>query len=183
MSLEFEIGPNQLSAFVFEHSAGGDFTAMIDAFEFVEIGGAPQAAHFAVRDGVYHPFKARHEGSAGTHGTGLFGDVEGAALEPPVADGRRGLSDREHFGVGRGIFAVFDGVVSGGNDLAIAGDYAADGDLVLAPGIDCLVEGETHKKLVIADQLGRKPFFKRTRRMVVGGGRHGLVWSKALTNR
>ena len=150
LSFQFEVGADQFAALGFQHAAGGDFTTVIDPFELIEIGGAAQAPHLGVRHSVYHPLQARHERGAGAHGAGLLGDVERAVFEPPVADGSSSLGDGEHFGVGGGVFTVFDRVVGRGNDLSIAHDHATDGDFILTPGVDRLVKSEAHKELVIA---------------------------------
>jgi len=93
-------------------------------------------------------------------------------LESPVADRGGGLGDREHFSVSSRIFALFNSIVGGRDDFAATLDYAANGDLILSPGVDRLVEGEAHKKLIITHQLGRKPLFEWAGNGGVGGGRH-----------
>ena len=43
-----------------------------------------------------------HDGS-GAHRTWLFGDVEVAFVQPPIAKGGKSLSHGQHFGMGGGI--------------------------------------------------------------------------------
>lgn len=160
------------TALVFKNAAGGKGEMVVDAGEGGEIGGAAEAAHFGVGYGVADAVEARHEGRAGTHGAGFFGDVEGAAFEAPAAEVAGGLGEGEHFGVGGGVLVALDGVVGGGDDFAGAHDDAADGDFAGPPGVDSLIVSEAHEERVVAHELRRVPFRERALGGGGCGGRH-----------
>lgn len=173
-AFELEEGPDQFAALVFEHSASGDLAAVINAGQVAQIGCATQTSHLGVRHRVYHPFDPRHDTGAATHGAGLFGDVEGAALKSPVTNGRGGLSDGQHLGVGGGILAVFDGIVGKRDDLTLPFDDASDGHLIRSPRVNRLVECQAHEKFIIAHKLGWKLLFEGAGRRIGRSGWHGF---------
>jgi hypothetical protein len=51
----------KIKALVFEHAARGDFEAMVDAWQVVQVGGAAEAAHLGIAHGVANAFEPRHE--------------------------------------------------------------------------------------------------------------------------
>ena len=173
-AFELEEGPDQFATLVFEHSASGDFAAVIHARQFAQIGGATQTSHLGVRHRVYHAFDPRHDTGAATHGAGLLGDVKGAALESPVTDGRGCLRDGQHLGVGGGIFAMFNGIVGESDDLTFPFDHTSDGHFIRSPRVNRLVECEAHKEGVISHKLRWEQLSEGAGRWIGRSGWHGF---------
>ena len=103
--------------------------------------GTAEAAHFGVAPGEDHSPQSTHDCRARAHRTGLFGDVQGAIVETPIADFLGGLGDGENFGVSGGVVRAFDFVVGGCDDFASAFDDGTDGHFIDTPGINGEVEG------------------------------------------
>ena len=76
-------------------------------------------------------------------------------VEPPVADLMGGLRDGQHLRMRGRVVGAFDLIMGGGDDFAPAFDDGADRDLIDAPGVHGQVEGQSHVKGVIPDQLRR----------------------------
>ena len=72
--------------------------------------------------------------------------------------------------MGGGILRGLYGVVGEGDDLAAVFDHATDGNLVLPPGVDRLIVGETHEERVVARELRREALLERA---ILGGSGHG----------
>jgi len=65
------------------------------------------------------------------------------------------LSDGDHFRMGGGVFGKLNLIASLADDFAPAFDNRSDGNFVGFPGIDRLVVGERHVKLIISNKLRR----------------------------
>lgn len=143
----------------FEDTAGG-LEVVVALGECPEVDGSADAAHALIGEAVEDLSDAGDDECTGAHGAGLFGDVEGAFVEAPVADGVGGLGDGEDFGVGGGIVGAARLVVGGGDDLAFVLDDGSDGDFVFFPGFNGFVVGEGHVVGLVAIEGGGVDFFK-----------------------
>ncbi len=62
-----------------------------------------------------------------THGAGFQCYIEGAAVEPVIADCQKAaVQHRKHFRVGRGIYVANQAVLRAGNDHALMHDDRSD---------------------------------------------------------
>ena len=75
---------------VFQDTAGG-FEVVIAAGKGAEVGGATEAAHLFVGEAEEDFADAGNDEGTGTHGAGFLGDVKGALVESPIAQGVGGL--------------------------------------------------------------------------------------------
>lgn len=135
---------------------------VVEGLDLSNISGATEKAHFWVSNSKNNPPDPAHDEGAGAHGAGFFGDVEGHGVETLVSEKVGGLCDGENFGMRSGVSGGLDLVVGGSDDFTIVNDDGPDGDLVLFPCLNCLIEGEAHEELVVAVQLGWILFFEGT---------------------
>ena len=119
----------------------------------MERGGTAETAHFGVAPGEDHSTQSTHNRRTRAHRTRLFGDVQGAVIETPIADFFSRLGDGENFRVSGGVVRAFDFVVGRGNDFATAFDDGTDGHFIDAPGINGEVEGQGHEEGIITHEL------------------------------
>ena len=98
--------------------------------------GAGRADHDAVDPGL--------DDGAGAHLAGLQGAVEGAALQPPVAELLTGLTDAGDLGVGQCGLVRVAAVVAAGDDLSLVDDDRPDGDLPDRDRLLRLLQGGLH---------------------------------------
>ena len=121
---------------------------MVELGHLKEVDHAARAAAFGIWAAEDDAAEARVDDRAGTHGAGFLGDVEIAVGEAPIANCRFGLRDGEHLGMGCGVLEHFDLVPGPGDDVALADDNRADGDLVGSMGFAGLLEGFAHEGFV-----------------------------------
>lgn len=126
---------------------------MIRLRQSIQVHRAAQATHLGVGHGVDDSFEPGHQGGAGAHGAGFFGDVEGGTGEAPIINGFGGLAQGEDFGMGGGIAGAVALIVRGGDDFSVQFNDRADRDFVFLPRGDGLVIGEPHVKFVISPEL------------------------------
>ena len=82
-----------------------DLTAMVEGRKLEKIQCAARSAAFQIGRAIDNPRKTSMDHRAGAHWTRLFSDVQSAVDQPPVAHHFFRLGQRQHFGVGRGVFA------------------------------------------------------------------------------
>lgn len=150
-SFQAKEGLQEAQALWLQYAAFRDFEVVVDPWQGVEIGRAPEAPHFRVRHRVADSLDACHEQCAGAHGAWFLGHVDRRFGKAPVRDLPGRLCEGEHLGVGCGIVCTFDGVVRCGDDVAMQLNDAPDRHFVLAPRVDGLVKGKAHEKLIIAE--------------------------------
>ena len=173
-SFQAKEGLQKAQAFGLEYAAFRDFEVVVDPWQGVEIGRAPEAPHFRVRDGVADSLDACHEECAGAHGAWLLGHVHCRAREPPVREVAGGLSEGEHLRVGGRVVRTFDDVMRCRDDFAVQFDDAPDRHFVLPPRVDSLVVGQAHEKFVVAYELRREFFLERAGGRIGFGLGHGV---------
>ena len=138
-------------AVVLEHALG-DFAAVIQIGGLEEIPEAASTPTFGIGAAEDHaPHAAVHDGS-GAHGAGLFGDVEIAISEPPIADGALGLGESQHLGVRGGILEGLDLVPGSRDDGSLMHDDGSDGHFMLPGGFAGLPQGFPHEIGVVEDE-------------------------------
>jgi hypothetical protein len=143
----FEEGAEESGGFVLQDSAVvgvGVVQARIGG-EVVEGAGGPG---FGVGSSVDEAAYAGGVQSAGAHGAGFEGGVEGASSEAPAAERARGAAQGEELGVGRRVFQGLAFVVSHRQDLSVSGDHGADGNFAPLGGQRGLFEGAAHQAQV-----------------------------------
>ena len=145
---------------IFQHAAGR-FELVVAPGEGTEIERATHAAHFGIGQAVVNFADAGDDECAGAHRAGLFGDVEGAFVEPPVAEGVGRLRDGEDLGVCGRVVGRARLVVRGGDDAAAVLDHGTDRHFVFFPRLNGLVVGVRHVVVGVAPERGRVAFFKR----------------------
>ena len=89
---------------------------------------------FGVRAAVHQAIQTAVHDGAGTHGTGLGSDVEGAAGESPAVEVAAGFFNGQQFGVRRGAGKGFPQIVSAGNDRIFMDNDGADGNFFYGKG-------------------------------------------------
>lgn len=117
----------EADAFVFLDS-DGELAAVVEGrIALEEIDPASGGSALGIDGAEDNAVGAAVDDGAGAHRAGLFGDVEGAAFESPVAVGGLSGSEGDHFSVGGGVLESLDLVPSAGDDLFVADDDGADG--------------------------------------------------------
>ncbi len=102
-------------------------------------------AGFGVGGGVDQAAYAGGVESAGAHGAGLEGGVEGTTGEAPAPRAGGGAAEGKELGVGGRVLRGLAFVVGGCQDLPSPDDHGADGDLAPRVGLFGLFEGATHE--------------------------------------
>lgn len=136
---------------VIAKNARTDVATVIEVVGLEEIPEAAGGAAFDIWATENDAADAGVDDGASAHGAGLFGDIEIAVGEAPVAEDALGLGEGEHFGVGGGVFEGFDLVPGTGDDLAVVDDDGADGHFVLGGGAAGLSERFTHEVVIAVE--------------------------------
>ena len=125
--------------------AGGDLAGVVELGMLEDL---QQAAARAILGGGTtedDAFNPDVDQRSGAHRTGLFGHVQFAFRETPIAEHAFGLGDGEHLGMGRGVLEDFHLVAGAGDDAALVDDDRADGHFLLFPGAPGLPQGFAHE--------------------------------------
>ena len=129
--------------------SGGDLAAVIEVGGLEKIPVASCGTAFDIRTAEDNAADAAVNDGPGTHGAGLFCDVEIALVEPPVAQGTFGLGEREHFGMRSGVLERLNLVPGATDDIALMHDDGSNGHFVLFGGFAGLPQGIAHEMLVV----------------------------------
>ena len=138
------------------------FELMIALGQRTQVDGAAHAAHLWVWQSVNHLADAGDDEGTRAHGARLLRYIEGALVEPPVAQRVGRLGNGEYLGVGCGIVGAARLVVRRCNDSARMLNHRPDWHFVLFPGLQRLIVSVRHEIIRIPIEFGRVALFKGT---------------------
>lgn len=133
--------------------AGCHFDAVVQGRVVDDLKQGADGAALWIVAAVDDAVEAAVDDGAGAHGAGLDGDVEGAACEPPTAQGPAGLFNGQELGVSRGAGQGFAQVIGPGNGLFLINDDGAYGNFPDGGGDFCFFYGFAHVKFVFCHDV------------------------------
>src|SRR5436190_3328104 len=128
--------------------AGGDLAMMIQAGQLEQINSSAGRATPRIRAAEDDAPDPDVDQRASTHRARFFRDVKIAIVQPPVADSRFRLCNREHLGVRGRILEHLNLVKGAGDDPAVANNDGADRDFFLLERFPGETNGFAHERFI-----------------------------------